>query len=74
MSMGLTIPALTAASPSINPPSIDIDEALVEDILISHSFNISKHIIINIASIYAGNGTKLLPAFSISNRYIGTKS
>ena len=31
--------------------NIEIDDELVEDILISHSFNISKHIIIKIASI-----------------------
>ena len=72
--IGDTIPALTAASPNINPPNIDMADPLVDDILRSDSFNISKHIIIKSASIYAGKGTKLRPAFNIINKSNDKKS
>ena len=49
--IGETIPALTAASPKINPPSMEIEEPDVLDILISDSLSISKQTIINRASI-----------------------
>ena len=73
ITIGETIPAATAASPSINPPSIEMDVDVVVDILTSLSFSISKHIIIISVSMYAGNGTKLLPAFSTNNNGNGTK-
>ena len=66
--IGDTIPALTAASPSINPPNIDTADPAVVDIRKSVSFNISKQTIIKNASIYAGKGTKLLPAFNIISK------
>ena len=72
--IGETIPAETAASPKINPPRMDTADPLVVDILKSLSLSISKEIIINKASIYAGNGTKLLPALSMRSRGNGTKS
>ena len=70
--IGDTIPAATAASPSINPPNIDIEDAEEFDILKSPSLNISKDIIINSASIYAGKGTNVLPALKINKRLNGT--
>ena len=73
ITIGETIPAATAASPRINPPSIDIEVDVVVDILTSLSFSISKHIIIIRVSIYAGNGTKLLPAFRTNNNGYGTR-
>jgi hypothetical protein len=71
--MGETIPALTAASPNINPPSIEIADPEVFDIRKSDSFNISKHISINSASMYAGKGTKVLPAFKVSSNLYGIR-
>ena len=70
--IGDTIPAATAASPNINPPNIDIDEDAAFDILKSPSLSISNEIIINNASIYAGNGTSVLPALNIKSRFRGT--
>ena len=49
--IGDTIPALTAASPKINPPSIEIEEPADVDMRKSASFNISKQMIIKSASI-----------------------
>ena len=72
--IGETIPADTAASPNIKPPRIETADPLVVDILRSLSFKISKAIIINNASMYAGNGTKLLPAFNINSSGNGTSS
>ena len=71
--IGDTIPALTAASPNINPPKIDTADDDVFDILRSDSFNISKQININIASMYAGKGTNVLPAFRVKSISRGTR-
>ena len=70
--MGDTIPAATAASPRINPPNIEIDVADEFVILKSPSLNISKDIIMNKASKYAGNGTRVLPALNIKSIFRGT--
>ena len=72
--IGETIPALTAASPNIKPPNIDTADDEVLDIRKSDSFNISKHINIKSASIYAGKGTKVLPAFNVNRSFKGIKS
>ena len=58
--IGEIIPALTAASPSINPPNMDTELPTLFGILISLSLNISKDNIISNASKKAGNGTELL--------------
>ena len=55
--IGDIIPALTAASPKIKPPNIEIALPLVADIRTSLSLNISKQSIINKASVKAENGT-----------------
>ncbi len=72
--IGDIIPAETAASPRINPPSIEMALPVVEDILKSLSLSISKEIIINNASITAGNGTNARWAFSKSKSDIGIAS
>ena len=55
--IGETIPALTAASPKIKPPNIEIALPLVADIRTSLSLNISQINNIPKASIRAGKGT-----------------
>ena len=57
--IGDIIPAETAASPNINPPSIDALEPILLGILISLSLNISNAIVIINNSKNAGNGTIL---------------
>ena len=66
--IGDIIPADTAASPRISPPSIDIADPVVDDILKSLSLNISKEIIIKNASTMAGKGTAARWAFSSKSR------
>ena len=62
--MGLTILALTAASPKISAPKIEIDEEKDEGNRKSLSLNISQINNIKNASIVAGKGT---PALCVIN-------
>ena len=58
--IGETIPAFTAASPSIRVPTIERALLVNDGILKSLSLNISNDIIIIKASMKAGNGTDTL--------------
>ena len=58
--IGEIIPAATAASPNIKPPSIDTDVPILDGFLISLSLSISNDILINKASSKAEKGTLLL--------------
>ena len=58
--IGDTIPALTAASPRIRAPTIEIADPPMFGIRISPSLKISNDKSINKASKKAGNGTVLL--------------
>ena len=55
--MGETIPALTAASPRIKAPTIEMAEDANDGIFRSLSLNISKDIIMMVASTKVENGT-----------------
>jgi len=72
--IGDTIPAFTAASPSIRAPTID--RALLEKlgILKSLSLNISNDIIIIKASKKAGNGTDSLCDAKLISKSVGNSS
>ena len=66
--IGETIPALTAASPRISAPTIEMAELAKLGSLRSHSLKISKDTIISIHSMKAAKGTpSLWLAFLISN-------
>ena len=72
--IGDTIPAFTAASPSIRAPTID--RALLEKlgILKSLSLNISNDIIMINASKKAGNGTDSLWEAKLISKSVGNNS
>ena len=60
ITIGDTIPALTAASPSTNAPTIDTAAPIWFGSLMSDSLSISNVISINVVSITVGNGTPCL--------------
>ena len=55
--IGDTIPASTAALPNIRAPTVDIALVVKFGLLRSHSLNISKAVIMRMASMNAGKGT-----------------
>ena len=69
--IGDIIPALTAASPNINPPRIDTELPTLLGILISLSLNISNAIIIIKISKKAGNGTIVCCSIKFKRRLVG---
>ena len=70
--IGDTIPALTAASPKINAPTIEMaDDAKLGNFK-SLSLKISNDIIISIASMNVENGTFSLWAAMLVNKGVGS--
>ena len=69
--IGDTIPAATAASPNIKAPTIDRALPAGFGTLISLSLNISKAIIIIIASKKAGKGTPSLWVAKLTSKSVG---
>ena len=70
--IGDTIPASTAALPNIKAPTVDIALVVKFGLLRSLSRNISKEIIIIIASINAGNGTDALWIAKLKSNFWGS--
>ena len=69
--IGEMIPALTAASPSINPPRIDAELPTLLGILTSLSLRISKATIMIRISKNAGKGTLLCWLIIFKRRDVG---
>ena len=67
-------PASTAACPSTNAPTIDIDVPTTKGILVSDSFNISNINHITRASTMLGNGTPSLWIEKLISKLVGSVS